>query len=267
MATSINSGESTGGRQAAPAQEKHAHAGYSRDGQGPSPTDAGPADAAAGAKSPIHFIGRRSTAAALVAGALLNTASSFLNTVFLPGEVTAVGYTEAFSERAGVGMLGVLLNIVAIPLMLAGIAGLLQLASPKAPLISRIALAATTVGMVAFLCMNGALAALYSFGSGGTSAAEAAAEQLTASSPGMLALLLPFLLGNAVGMVCTAIALLKSRATAVWVPVALLLFLVLDFLVPVVPFFDAHLIFLAFSVGAAASVLPRPQRLFPQHRP
>ncbi len=176
-------------------------------------------------------------------------------------------YIEAFSERGGVGMLGVLLNIVGVPLLLAGLVGLLQLASPKSSIVSRIAVAAITVGMVAFLCMNGALLAFYSFGSGGAAAAASAAEQLTVASTGMLALLVPFLLGNAVGMVCTAIALLKSRVTSLWVPVALLLFFVLDFLVPAMAFFDTHLLFGAFAVGAGASVLRRRPQAFPQHRP
>lgn len=176
-------------------------------------------------------------------------------------------YIEALSERGGVGMLGVLLNIVGVPLLLAGLVGLLKLASPKSSIVSRIAVAAITVGMVAFLCMNGALLAFYSFGSGGAAAAASAAEQLTVASTGMLALLAPFLLGNAVGMVCTAIALLKSRVTSLWVPVALLLFFVLDFLVPAMAFFDTHLLFVAFAVGAGASVLRRRPQAFPQHRP
>ncbi len=204
-------------------------------------------------RPPIRFMGARSTAAALLVGALLNASASYLNTAFLQGDTSSAGYSIALVERGTVGMVGVLANIVGIPLMLAGIAGLLQLASPKAPVASRIALAATAVGMVAFLCMNGALVALYSLGAGGN--AEAAAQQLAGTSAGMLAMLLPFLLGNAVGMVCTAIALLRSHATPVWVPVALLVFFVADFLLPALPFFDAHLIFAAFAAGGAWAVL------------
>ena len=283
MATSISFGDSLGRRQAAPLQEATGSApnetgssgghtggraleGRALEGRAP---DGRALDArASGARAPILFMGRRSTAAALVAGALLNAAASFLNTAFLQGEATAAGYTEAFFERGSLGMLGVLLNIVGIPLMLAGIVGLMQLASPNAPIVSRIAVAATTVGMVAFLCMNGALVALYSFGSGGAAAAGSAAEQLAVASPGMLALLVPFLLGNAVGLICTAIALLKSRVTALWVPAVLLVFFVLDFLVPSIAFFDVHLLFVAFAVGAGASVLRRRRpQLFPQQRP
>ncbi|AIY03267.1 hypothetical protein ART_3668 [Arthrobacter sp. PAMC 25486] len=205
------------------------------------------------AKAPIRFMGRRSTAAALVLGAALNASASFINTAFLQGEPTVAGYSGALAERSSFGLAGVLLNIVGIPLMLAGIVGLLQLASPKAPVVSRIALAATTIGMIAFLCMNGALVALYSLGAGGN--AVAAAQQLTGTSSGMLAMLLPFLLGNAVGMVCTAIALLKSKATAAWIPISLLIFFVADFVLPATPFLDAHLIFVAFAAAAAWSVL------------
>lgn len=204
-------------------------------------------------RAPIRFMGARSTAAALVLGAALNASASYLNTAFLQGSPTAGGYINALSERGTLGLVGVLLNIVGIPLMLAGIAGLLQLASPKAPVASRIALAATAVGMIAFLCMNGALVALYSLGADGN--AEVAAQQLAGTSAGMLAMLLPFLLGNAVGMVGTAVALLKSRAVAAWIPIALLLFFVSDFALPGLPFFDAHLIFVAFAVGAALAVL------------
>lgn len=204
-------------------------------------------------KAPIRFMGRRCTAAALVLGAALNASASFINAAFLQGDPTVAGYIGALTERGSLGLAGVLLNMVGIPLMLAGIVGLLQLASPKAPVVSRIALAATTLGMVAFLCMNGALVALYSLGAGGN--AEAAAQQLTGTSAGMLAMLLPFLVGNAVGMVCTAIALLKSRATPVWIPIALLVFFVADFILPGTPFFDAHLIFVVFAAGAAWSVL------------
>ncbi|MEV8181388.1 hypothetical protein [Specibacter sp. NPDC078692] len=67
--------------------------------------------------------------------------------------------------------------------------------------------------------------------------------------------MLPFLLGNAVGMVCTAIALLKSKVTALWIPVVLLIFFVADFGLPEVSYFDPHLIFLVFAVGAAWTVL------------
>lgn len=210
--------------------------------------------AAPAARPPIRFMGRRSTSAALVLGALLNATASFINTAFLPGGPAAAGYTEALTERGTLGLAGVLLNIAGIPLMLAGIAGLVQLASPTAPLLSRTALAATTVGMVAFLCMNGAHVALYGLGAGGGAGAETAALQLTGTGAGMLALLLPFLLGNAVGMVCTAAALLKSRVVAPWMPITLLVFFVADFILPGTPFFDAHLIFVAFAMGAAWSV-------------
>ena len=204
-------------------------------------------------RKPLRFMGRRSTAAALVVGALLNTASSFINTAFLRGEATVAGYVSALAERGLLGMVGLLLNIVAIPLMLAGIVGLLQLASPKAPFVSRIAAASAAVGMVAFLCMQGALMALYSLGAGPSAAL--AATQLTGAGPAMLAMLLPFLVGNAVGMVCTAIALIKSKATALWVPLVLLLFFVADFILPAMPLFDPHLIFTVFAVGAAWTVL------------
>lgn len=211
----------------------------------------------ASTRAPMHFIGSRATAVALVAGALLNAGAAFMNTAFLQGPNTTAGYLAALAERAPVGLAGLAMNIVGIVLMMAGLLGLLQRASTRAPVVSRIAAWSTTLGMVAFLCMNGALLALYSLGTGGEAARTLAAEQLTGTSAGML-VLLPFLLGNAVGMVCTAIALLKSHLTPPWVPVALLVFFVADFMLPAIPFFDAHLLFIAFAAGAAWSVLRGP---------
>ncbi|MBP2411945.1 hypothetical protein JOF48_000744 [Arthrobacter stackebrandtii] len=221
----------------------------------PHPARPGPLETATGAaaRRPIRIMGRRSTAAALVAGAVLNASASYINTAFLQGGPTVEGYVNALSERGALGLFGVLLNILGIPMMLAGIVGLLQLGSPKSPVASRIALAATVVGMVAFLCMNGALAALYSMGTGGH--AEVVAQQLTGTSAGMLAMLLPFLLGNAVGMVGAAVALFRSKVTAPWIPATLLMFFVADFFLPAVPLFDAHLLFVAFATGAALAVL------------
>lgn len=206
-------------------------------------------------RAQMHFIGRRATAVALVAGAVLNAGAALVNTAFLQGANTAAGYAEALAGRVPLGMAGLAMNIVGIVLMLAGLLGLLQRASTRAPLVSRIAAWSTTLGMVAFLCMNGALVALYGFGASGETERALAAEQLTGASPAMVAMLLPFLLGNAVGMVCTSIALLKSRTTPLWVPVALLVFFVADFMLPAIPWFDAHLIFTAFAAGAAWAVL------------
>ncbi|RAN78154.1 hypothetical protein B5P43_17300 [Bacillus sp. SRB_336] len=218
-------------------------------------------------RPPIRFLGRRSTAAALVAGAALNAASAFVNTAFLRGAPTADGYAAALSDRVPLGMAGLALNIVGIPLMLLGILGLLQAASGRAPVASRIAGWATGIGMVAFLCMNGALAALYGLGDTGEAGRALAAGQLTGTSAGLLALLLPFLLGNAVGMVLTAIALFKSRITPPWVPIMLLAFLVADFILPGTRWLDAHLLFVAFAAGAAWALLRNRQAADKVHWP
>lgn len=206
-------------------------------------------------RRPFHLFSRRSAAIALILGAVLNAAAAVVNTAFLQGAPTAEGYVTALAERAPLGMAGVGLNIVGIPLLLVGVLGLMQQASRRAPVVSRVAAWSTAIGMVAFLCMNGALLALYGMGSAGSAEANLAAEQLIGSSAGMLALLLPFLLGNAVGMICAAVALFKSRITPIWVPISLLLFFISDFILPITGWFDAHLIFVVFAAGATWSLL------------
>ncbi|WP_146073267.1 hypothetical protein [Arthrobacter sp. N199823] len=50
------------------------------------------------------------------------------------GRPSTEGYLSALMERGTLGILGLMLNLLGIPLMLAGIVGLLQLASPRHPL-------------------------------------------------------------------------------------------------------------------------------------
>lgn len=206
-------------------------------------------------QTPFHLFSRRGAAVALVLGAVLNAGAAFMNTAFLQGAPTTGNYVAALANHAPLGMAGVGMNIAGIPLMLIGIVGLMQQASGRAPVASRIAAWATGIGMLAFLCMNGALLGLYVLGSAGSQEAGMAAGQLVGTSAGMLALLLPFLVGNAVGMVGAAVALLKSRITPVWVPVSLLIFFVADFILPGTGWFDAHLIFVVFAGGAAWALL------------
>lgn len=209
-------------------------------------------------RTAFRLFSRRAAATALVLGAVLNAGAAFVNTAFLQGGPTAGNYVDALANHAPLGMAGVGLNIIGILLMLVGIIGLMQQASRRAPVAGRIAAWATGIGMVAFLCMNGALLGLYGMGSAGNAEAGLAADQLVGTSPAMLALLLPFLVGNAVGMVGAAVALLKSRITPLWVPISLLVFFVADFILPDTGWFDAHLIFVVFAVGAAWSLLRTP---------
>ena len=69
-----------------------------------------------------------------------------------------------------------------------------------------------------------------------------------------LLFLLPFLAGCALGLLLLVVALLRSPDMPRWIPVAWLVFLVLDFAVRPGGPVDPHWLFLAGSVGLAVRV-------------
>ncbi|MEO8907908.1 MAG: hypothetical protein ABI310_07485 [Microbacteriaceae bacterium] len=204
-------------------------------------------------RPPLSLVSRSSTIIGLLLGSTLNLGAALLTQAFLgsSGDVVA-----ALTERSALGTVSVVLNLVGIPLMLLGLTGLLYLSSPRAPISSRIALWATAVGMLAFLAKSAALAALYG---AGAAAAPAVPETILDSISGkgdMIPMVLAFLFlgGNVVGILFATFAFFRSRIIPAWASIALLLFLVTDFVLPPLPWFDAHVLFVVFAVGASIAV-------------
>ncbi|HEY5223194.1 MAG TPA: hypothetical protein VIJ18_09155 [Microbacteriaceae bacterium] len=212
-----------------------------------------PAKAAKAAKPPLLLVSRSSTIIGLTVGATLNLGAALLTQAFLgPGG----DFAAALSERPTLGIASALLNLVGIPLMLLGLTGLLYLSSPRAPISSRIALWATAIGMIAFLAKSAALAALYGAGAAAAPAVPTAILDSISGKgdpiPMVLALL--FLAGNVIGILFASFAFFRSRIIPLWVTLALLVFLVGDFALPAVPWFDAHALFVVFAIGASIAV-------------
>jgi hypothetical protein len=209
-------------------------------------------------RRPLLLASRSSTIIGLTLGSILNLGAALLTQAFLG---TGGDFAAALSERPTLGIASAMLNVAGIPLMLLGLTGLLYLSSPRAAISSRIALWATAVGMTAFLAKSAALAALYGAGSAAAPAVPAAVLDSISGQgdpiPMVLALL--FLVGNVTGILFAAFAFFRSRIIPLWVTVALLVFLVADFAMPSVPWFDAHVLFVVFAVGASSAVARTPR--------
>ena len=208
------------------------------------------------ARPNLRILTRMGTIVALVSGGVLNLAASVAGNLVFSGDDAYSG--EGFATAGQWAMLSPTLNLIAIPLMLLGIAGLLFLASARSPLVSRLALVVTTLGFAAFFTMIASSFALYSAAvESAPDVPEAVLSGLMGSSasPAFMILFLTFMIATPLGLLLTVIALLRSRVIPIWATIALIVFGVSDFGLPEIPYFDWHAFFVIFTIGGAIAVV------------
>lgn len=203
----------------------------------------------------LRILTRMGTMIALVAGGVLNLAASVTANLVLSGDDAWSG--QGFANAGQWAMLSPTLNLIAIPLMLLGIAGLLYLASARSPLVSRLALVVTTLGFAAFFTM---IASSFALSSAAVESAPDIPEAVlnglmgSSASPAFMILFLTFMIATPLGLLLTVIALLRSRTIPIWATMALIVFGVSDFGLPEIPYFDWHAFFVVFTIGGAIAV-------------
>jgi hypothetical protein len=211
-------------------------------------------------RSRLRVITRTGTVVALITGSLLNLAASVAANLVFAGDDAYSG--EGFAANGQLVLIAPMLNLIAIPLMLLGIVGVCVLASQKSPVMSRLAVVFTSIGMAAFFALTAATAALYSV------AVDAAPELPSAVLDGLIGsgdsiafpiLMFTFLIANPLGILFAVIAFLRSRVVPIWAVIALIVFAVSDFGLPTIPFFDWHVFFVVFAAGAAVAVAKSPR--------
>ncbi len=210
--------------------------------------------------APRAVLGRRIAASALVAAATLNTAEAVLGQ-FLPARPEAVAeQLRLVGENSGLFGVRTVVGTLAVPLMSVAFLAAAKAALPAARRTALAAGALLLAGMWGFLGMHVVtLLQLPAARLGGADQAGAAALLTGAQSEPLLGLmfLLPFLVGCSLGLLLLVVALLRSPDVPRWIPVAWLVFLVLDFAVRPGGPVDPHWLFLAGSVGLAVRVARR----------
>lgn len=208
----------------------------------------------------LRVITRTGTVVALITGSMLNLAASVAANIVFASDDAYSG--DGFAANGQLVLITPMINLIAIPLMLLGLAGICVLASAKSPVMSRLALVFTAVGMAAFFAMTAATAALYSVAvDTAPDLPPAVLDALTGSGGSIIfpILMITFLVANPLGIVFAIIAFLRSRVVPIWAVVALAVFAVSDFGLPNIPFVDWHVFFVVFAVGAAVAVAKSPR--------
>lgn len=199
-------------------------------------------------------IGRRIAVAGLVVGAVLNLTEAMLARVVGPADSVAESLAN-WSDRPTLSAIGLTVGTIAVPFLLLGLLAMAQLFRPHTP-----RLGATVMG----LALAGGLGfySIHTLSIIDAAAAEqpdrdamVALIETAQGSPLALLVLLPFMIGIPLSVLLVGIGFLRTRVVPIWIPVALLVFLVLDF----GPFstgpVDPHWLFVAASLGVARTVL------------
>jgi hypothetical protein len=195
----------------------------------------------------------------LVVGAVLNLAEALIGRVV--GQSGSVaGSLDAWAERPVLATTGLVAGTVAVPFLLLGLVAMAQLVRPRMPRLGSTAMVLAFVGGLGFFGIHAvSVIDRAAVDQPDREAMVALIESAQNSTPALL-ILVPFLLGLAGSVLLTAIGYLRTRVVPVWIPVALLLFLVLDFgPFPTGPV-DPHWLFLAASAGLAVVVAQRTDR-------
>jgi len=192
------------------------------------------------------------TAGLVVAAAVANGAESIGTRLLLPAEPE--GKLEALrlvAEHRPAYAALVTVGTLAVPMLAAAFWTMTAVARERAPRLGMWARVFLLAGMWGFAGMHVLMLCQVPLSAAG--AQEAGAEALAAieSSPLMgVVFLLPFLLGCSVGLLLLVAALFRS-ALPRWIPVTMLGFFVVDFVLQNGGPVDGHWLFIAASVGVA----------------
>ena len=206
------------------------------------------------AAPPRPFVGRRLAAAALVAGAALNTAEAVITGAVLGGRGRTPDeeMAAAFAHPGATTAIAVV-GLAAVPAMMVGFQAMAHLVRGRLPRLGAVAAVLIFAGTAGFLAMHGlslAKSILVGAGPQHTDALRALQE-----SPLGLIVVAPFLIGMFGGMALLTAGLAAHRGVRRWIPAVFGLFLVLDLAVGAVGPVDPHWLFLAGSIGLAVTVL------------
>jgi hypothetical protein len=199
-------------------------------------------------------VGRRLAAAALIAGAALNTAEAVVTGAVFGGRDRAPEEEIAAAlANPGATTAVAVLGLASVPALLVGFQAMAHLVRGRMPRLGTAAAALAFVGTLGFLGLHGlslAKSILVAAGPQHTDAIRALQE-----APLGLVVIAPFLIGMFGGMALLTAGLAAHRGVRRWIPGAFALFLVLDLAVGAVGPVDPHWLFLAGSVGLAVTVL------------
>lgn len=201
-------------------------------------------------------IGRRTAVVALTVGATLNLAEALIGRSV--GQSSSVeGSLEAYAAAPTLARIGLVLGAVSVPFLLLALVAMAQLIRPRMPKLGTSAMALAFVGGLGFFGIHAV--SVYDYAAADQPDREAMVALIESAQSSALALLVlvPFLLGMAGSVLLNSIGYLRTRVVAIWIPVILLAFLVLDFGgFPTGPV-DPHWLFVAASFGLAVTIAKR----------
>lgn len=204
-------------------------------------------------------IGRHTAVVALIVGALLNLAEALIGRIVGQGKSVADSL-DAWAANPTLAVIGLAAGTIAVPFLLLALVAMVQLIRPRMPRLGTTAMVLGFVGALGFLGIHAGSVVDYAAIDQPDREAMVALLESAQSSPLAMVIVVPFLLGMAGSVLLTSIGYLRTRVVAVWIPVFLLLFLMLDFGgFPTGPV-DSHWLFLAASVGLAVTVARRTDR-------
>ncbi|SDF06423.1 hypothetical protein SAMN05660662_0944 [Blastococcus aurantiacus] len=207
------------------------------------------------APRPAPF-GRRTAVVALTVGAALNLAEALVWRVVgqsgsIPDDLAAV------ADRPTLAAVALAVGTIGIPFLLLGLVAMAQLVRPHMPRLGTTAMVLGFVGVLGFAGMHAV--SIYDIAAAeqpDRAAMVALVEDAQGSALALL-VLVPFLLGMAGSVLLSSIGYLRTRVVPIWIPMAFLVFLVLDFGgLPTGPV-DPHWLFVAASLGLAVTVARR----------
>ena len=204
-------------------------------------------------------IGRRTAVVALIVGAVLNLTEALINRVIGQG-TTVESSLEAWAAHPTLGAIGLALGTIAVPFMLLAFVAMAQLFRPRMPKLGTTAMILGFVGSLGFLGIHAVGVIEHAAAGEPDRQAMVAVIDAAQNSPLAVLIVAPFLLGLVGSVLLTSIGYLRTRVVAIWIPVVLLAFLVLDFGgFPTGPV-DPHWLFVAASLGLAVTVAKRTDR-------
>ena len=193
-------------------------------------------------------------AVCLVAGAALNTGQAVLTRAFADGDTPAAKLADV--DRHPTAMLAMILGgALGVVLLLVGFQWLARRLAPTAPRAARPGAMLTFAGTLGFLGLHVLMLLTYAVaGMRDRDAAVAVLEHLD-TSPVVLVVVAPFLLGMFGGVVAFTVALARTRSVPRWIPVVWGVFVPIDFAAAGQSPVDPHWLFLAGAVGIAVHLL------------
>ncbi len=204
-------------------------------------------------------IGRRTAVVALTVGATLNLAEALIGRIV--GQSPSVaGNLDALSARPTLAAAGLILGTIAVPFMLVGFVAMAQMFRPRMPKLGTTAMVLGFLGSLGFFGVHAVGVVDFAAIDQPDRQAMVALIEATQSSSLGLVIVMPFMLGLVGCVLLTVIGYLRTRVVAIWIPVVLLAFLVLDFGgFPVGPV-DPHWLFVAAAMGLAVTIAKRTDR-------